>query len=58
MKPPPQYERWTKEDEQQLVALQSNAISIGETVYGQEVALKKRELEAAAAHLVGRREKQ
>ena len=45
-------------DEQQLVALQSNAISIGETVYGQEVALKKRELEAAAAHLVGRREKQ
>ena len=43
--------RWTDEDEQQLIALRSNVISIGDTMYGREVALKKRELDAAAHKL-------
>ena len=38
------------EEEQRLVALQSHVIRIGDTVFGREVALKKRELEAATAH--------
>ncbi len=50
-KPPPPYERWTDEDEQRLVTLQSeDAIGIEDTMFGREVALKKRELEAAASH--------
>ena len=49
-KPPPPFERWTNEDEQRLVALQSDVISIGDTVFGRQVALKKRELEVAACH--------
>jgi hypothetical protein len=48
--PPPAYERWTDEDEQRLVALHASNISISDTQYGCEVALKKRELEAAADH--------
>jgi hypothetical protein len=50
MKPPPPYERWTNEDEQQLVALHSNVIGIKDTMFGREVVLKKREIEAAASH--------
>jgi hypothetical protein len=49
-KPLPPYERWTNEDKQQLVALQSNVIGIEDTMFGREVVLKKRELEAAAGH--------
>jgi hypothetical protein len=48
---PPPYERWTDEDKQQLVALQSDVvIGIEDTMFGQEVGLKKMELEAAAGH--------
>ena len=49
-KPPPPYERWTNEDKQLLVALQSNMIGIKDTMFGREVALKRKELEAAAGH--------
>ena len=48
--PPPVYERWMDEDEQKLVALHATNISISGTQYGCEVALKTRELEAAADH--------
>jgi len=47
---PPAYERWTDEEEQRLVALNAINIDISNTQYGREVALKKRELEAAADH--------
>jgi hypothetical protein len=47
---PPAYERWTDEEEQRLVALNAINIDISDTQYGCEVALKKRELEAAADH--------
>ena len=47
---PPAYERWTDEEEQRLVALNAINIDISDTQYGREVALKKRELEAAADH--------
>ena len=46
-KPPPPYAKWTDEDEQRLVSLQSDVVSIGDTVLGRQVALRKRELEAA-----------
>jgi hypothetical protein len=49
--------RWTDEDEQQLIALRSNVISIGDRMYGREVALKKRELDAAA-HKLTREERE
>ena len=47
---PPDYDRWTAEDEERLVglAVQGNKIDISDTQYGCKVALKKRELEAAA----------
>ena len=48
--PPPAYKRWTDEEEQRLVALNATNIEISNTQYGHEVALKKRELEAAANH--------
>ena len=48
--PLPAYERWTDEEEQRLVALNTINIDISDTQYGREVALKKRELEAAADH--------
>ena len=48
--PLPAYERWTDEEEQRLVALNAINIDISDTQYGREVALKKRELEAAADH--------
>ncbi len=48
--PPPAYKRWTDEDEQRLVALHATNIDISDTQYGREVALKKRQLEAAAEH--------
>jgi len=48
--PPPAYERWTDEEEQRLVALNAINNDISDTQYGCEVALKKREPEAAADH--------
>lgn len=49
-KRPPDYDRWTAEDEERLVGLevQGDTINISSTRYGREIALKKRELEAAA----------
>ena len=48
LKPPPQYNRWTEEEEQRLLILLANKIDIGDTAYGREVALQERALEAAA----------
>jgi len=48
--PPPAYDRWTDEDEQRLLALHTTIIDISDTQYGREMAVKKRELEAAADH--------
>ncbi len=46
---PPAYERWTDEDEQRLGALATTEdIDMSDTQYGRKMALKKRELEAAA----------
>ncbi len=49
-KQPPDCDRWTAEDEERIVglAVQGNNINISDTQYGRKVALKKRELEAAA----------
>jgi hypothetical protein len=49
-KAPPTYAKWTDEDEQRLVALQSNVIGIGDTALGREIALRKKECEAATLH--------
>jgi hypothetical protein len=48
LKPPPQFNRWTEEEEQRLLILLANKIDIGDTAYGREVALQERALEAAA----------
>ena len=45
---PPEYERWTEDDEERLLALGKTNIDIKDTQYGRELALKERELEAAA----------
>ncbi len=45
---PPAYERWTDDDKERLRALAATDIDISDTQYGREIALKKRELEAAA----------
>jgi hypothetical protein len=42
---------WTDKDERKLNALKCDDISIGDTAYGREIALKKRELEAVTDHL-------
>ena len=47
---PLEYARWLDEDEECFVALNATNIDISNTQYGREVALKKRELEAAADH--------
>ncbi len=49
-KRPPDYDRWTAEEEERLVGLgvQGDTIDISNTQYGRKIALKKRELEAAA----------
>ena len=44
----PAYERWTEDDDERLLALQRTNIDISDTQYGRELALKERELEAAA----------
>jgi hypothetical protein len=44
----PEYEQWTEEDEERLLALCVTKIEMKDTQYGQELALKERELEAAA----------
>jgi hypothetical protein len=56
-KPPPLFERWTNEDKQQLVALQSDVIGIKDTMFGREVALKKRDWRQRQVILLGRRER-
>jgi hypothetical protein len=48
MKPHPLYARWTDEDEEKLVNLSAERLDISNTAYGRELALKERELEAAA----------
>ena len=49
--PLPAYERWTDDEEKRLVAfINATNIDISDTQYGHEVALKKRELEAAEDH--------
>jgi hypothetical protein len=52
-KRPPDYDRWTAEDEERLVGLdvQGDTINIGNTQYGCEIALKKRKSEAAANNM-------
>ena len=45
---PPAYERWTDDDEERLRALAATVVDISDTQYGRHIALKKRELEAAA----------
>ncbi len=44
---PPAYERWTDDNEERLRALAATDIDISDTQYGREIALEKRELEAA-----------
>ena len=48
---PPEYERWTEDDDERLLALQRTNIDIRDTQYGQELALKERELEAVAGKM-------
>ena len=43
---PPAYERWTDDDEQRLVSMQTTSIDVSHTQYGCKLALKKQELEA------------
>ena len=50
LKQPPSYAKWTDEDEQRLVVLQCDVNGIGDTMLGREVALRKKELEAATLH--------
>ena len=50
LKQPPSYAKWTDEDEQRLVVLQCDVNGIGDTMFGREVALRKKELEAATLH--------
>ena len=45
---PPEYKRWTEDNEERLLALGKTNIDIKDTQYGRELALKERELEAAA----------
>ena len=45
---PPEYERWTEEDEESLLALGKTNIDMKDTQYGWELTLKKRKMEAAA----------
>ena len=45
---PPEYKQWTEDDEERLLALGKTNIDIKDTQYGRELALKERELEAAA----------
>jgi hypothetical protein len=47
-KRPPDYDWWTAEDEERLTALQGAKVDIGDTQYGGELALRERELMAAA----------
>ena len=45
---PPKYKWWTEDNEERLLALGKTNIDIKDTQYGRELALKERELEAAA----------
>ncbi len=46
----PVYQRWMDDDEHRLVSMQTTSIDLSNTQYGRKLALKKRELEAAADH--------
>ena len=46
-RPPPNYERWTEEDEPELVALKSSEIELKDTALGQLRATHEQELEAS-----------
>lgn len=48
LKQPPQYNRWTEEEEERLVMLTTTNIGIMDTAYGRELALQERALCAAA----------
>ena len=54
MKPSTLYARWTDEDEEKLVNLLAERLDISNTAYGRELALKERELEAAAIKMIER----
>mgnify|MGYP001084909694 CR=1 FL=1 len=43
---PPQFSRWTDDDEQKLAPLMSDEVDMVDTYYGREQALHERELEA------------
>jgi hypothetical protein len=47
-KRPPDYDRWTAEDEERLIALQGTKVDIKDTQYGRELALREMELMAVA----------
>jgi hypothetical protein len=44
----PDYDWWTAEDEERLIAFQGTKVDIKDTQYGRELALRERELMAAA----------
>ena len=48
---PPAITPWTEADEANLIELKKYKIDMSETAYGRHVALKKRELTAAASHM-------
>ena len=48
LKQPPQYNRWTEEEEERLVMLSATNIGIMDTAYGRELALQERSWCAAA----------
>ena len=51
MKPPPLYGQWTDEDKEKVVNLLVERLDISNTVYGRELALEERDLEAAAVKM-------
>ena len=54
-KPPPCYEKWTKEDELRLEEAQSDIVEMAHTALGQMEALKKKEL-VLVAHAMSEEE--
>ncbi len=44
---PPLFACWTNDDKERLIGLMSDSVGMSDTHYGQEAALKERELEAA-----------
>ena len=48
--PPPPYDKWAPEREEELVRLRKKDISMGDTAFGRVVEGKKRELNAVVKH--------